>query len=389
MSAIRKETKTQSRRFGCTGTAHTLPVAFASQSGRGLIELLVSIAVGLVVLSTVLAIYLSTSQTTTQSTQEAEMNEDGALALNILQQQLKLVGYSNYVTAVAAAPTGTPGSGGATPAPTPTPQSGRNFQGAHIFGCTKYFGNGEAAFNDLTCSATAPASSTTPPPPPPPASSAFAIRYEADTVNTYPAGPANAGVPTNCEFKKITSKSTSDADGTTQYHLADNRYFIDIDIANGNRPALFCQGMNSSKISKTALVANVEQMVVKYAVRQPLPAGSPTGTPLPEQIAGYVAADHSVLGATKDNWKNQVIGVNICLLMVSQDPVSRTEIKSGVTDSYVDCHGERKETKTPKAAKKDDKKDGKIRRAYTTTVMFRNVLGMSAPIATPAPTSTP
>lgn len=381
MNAIRKKTKAQHHRLGRAGETHTLPVAFVKQSGRGLIELLVSIAVGLIVLSTVLAIYLSTSKTTTQSTQEAEMNEDGALALNILQQQLKLVGYSNYVTAVAATPTGTPG-GGTTPAPTPTPQSGRNFQGAHIFGCAKYFRDGKVAFDNLSCNTTS-STSTAPTPPP---SSAFAIRYEADTINTFAA----SNTPTNCEFKGISSKSTSDADGTTQYHLADNRYFIDIDATNGNRPALFCRGMNSSSTSKTALVANVEQMVVKYAVRQPLPAGSPTGAPLPEQIAGYVAADHTVLGATKDNWKNQVIGVNICLLMVSQDPVSRTEIKSGVTDSYVDCHGNRKETKTPTAAAgTNDKKDGKIRRAYTTTVMFRNVLGMSSPIGTPTPAPTP
>lgn len=365
--------KTEIRRASGVQTVRPAETGSA-QSGRGLIELLVSIAVGLIVLSTVLAIYLTTSKTTTQSTQEAEMNEDGALALNILQQQLKLVGYSNYVTAVGATPTGAPA---ATPAPAPAAGSGRNFQGAHIFGCKNGFNSSSVAFDSLACKASTTSTGGSN------GSSAFAIRYEADTINTFAAN----NNPTNCSFQEIKVGTNSDADPGVQYRLADNRYYIAKDAANGNRPTLYCQGMNGgTATAATALVANVEQMVVTYAVRQPLPAGSPTGTPPSEQIAGYVAADHTALGATKSNWQDQVIGVNICLLMTSREAVARETIKSGVTDSYVDCNGVRRETKTAQAAQSGDKKDGRIRRAYTTTVMFRNVLGMTPPqAASPTP----
>lgn len=340
-------------------------MAGTGQTGRGLIELLVSIAVGLIVLSSVLAIYLTTSKTTTQSTQEAEMNEDGALALNILQQQLKLVGYSNYVTATGATPAP---SSGTTPTPAPA-QSGRNFQGAHIFGCKHGFNSTSAAFGSLACK-----TSTT-------GSSAFAIRYEADTINTFAAN----NNPTNCSFQEITAGTNSDADATVQYRLADNRYYIANDAANGNRPTLYCEGMNgAAATTATALVANVEQMVVTYAVRQPVPAGA-SSTPSP-QVAGYVAADNAVLGATKNNWRDNVIGVNICLLMVSKEAVGRQELANGVTDSYVDCNGVRQQTKTPATASSTDTQDGKIRRAYTTTVMFRNVLRTLEPLSASSPT---
>lgn len=290
------------------------------QTGKGLIELLVAIAIGLIILTTVLAIYVTTSKTTKASTIEAEMNEDGALALNILQQQLKLAGFSNYTNSAT---------------------SGKNFQGTAVFGCTKGFSSTSVAFDSLACKTDGEA--------------AFAIRYEADTINTFQTGTGAAARPTNCSFQSISNATQSDADATKNYYLADNRYYIKEDSENGGRKTLFCRGMNgASHTDETALVANVEDMVITYAIRGPEVDGKPS-----QQIVGYVSANDNKLGTTKKNWQDRVIGINICLLMSTQNTVSA----DGGTKKYKDCTGAEQTSS-----------DRKLRRSYTTTIMFRNLL---------------
>lgn len=290
------------------------------QNGRSLIELMVSIAIGLLILSTVLAIYLSTSRTTNFSEQEALLNEDGSLALNILQQQFKLAGFSNFAI-----------SGGDADKnidldTTPT-----------VFGCSGAFTIAASPFGNLVCNNAA----NTP--------HSIAIRYEADVFNTFPTN-AVPPQPTSCNYRPLGAVASNFA-GAPNYTQADNRYYIANDPTNDNTPTLYCLGQNTlNPPTATPLIPNVEDMRIQYAIT------SGRGTEFEQQVLRYVDATQVV------DWRS-VGGVSVCLQIRSQDP-QRTE--NNVTDSFVDCDGNRQ-----------NGNDGRLRRTYKTTIMFRNLLPMT------------
>lgn len=307
------------------------------QRGVSLVELMVAMTVGLFLLGAVGSIYVSTSQSTRGSTQEAQMNEDANLALEILQQQIRLAGYSGFRAGAE-----------------------RNFQGRAVFGCNGAFSDiGQADFDLLACANDGVNANP----------DALAVRFQATNLNSQPVMPAAGGaqLPANCAHEGISFWFDPDGLGpAVPVAVAENRYFIAPDPANGNVPSLRCRGRNGAGFSNIAtIIPNIEDMQILYAVTR-LPELDEV---LPHQITGYLRADElnalPVIGGIGP-W-SRVAGARICLVARSTE---RFAALPEALRQYVDCAGNR--VAAPN--------DGLIRRAYTTTVMARNLRpGLPAP----------
>jgi type IV pilus assembly protein PilW len=297
----------------------------SAQRGLSLVELMVAMTIGLFLMGAVGIIYVNTSTTSRSSTLESQMNEDAALALELLQQQIRLAGFSNVDNSGA-----------------------RLFPGRAVRGCDGGFtaNAGGTAFEALTCNATG----TGP--------DAISVRYEASLLNSQSVTTAGVQSPGNCAHESIAAWDAlaEGAASATPLTLADNRYYIAND-ADGT-PSLFCQGRTGAGFgTATALIPNIEDLQVQYAVTA-LPTA---GNPLPHQVAGYVGADHVALGATAANW-SRVSALRICLLARTARAAPTGDNSTADLGRYIDCNG------TAQTAT-----DRFLRRAYVTTIQLRNM----------------
>lgn len=314
-----------------------------SSRGFTLIEMMIALALGLVILAASLAVYTASSRGSQISQAETQLNEDGILALNLIQQQIKQAGYSSQVIS----------SNGAL--------NMGNYRGVAVRGCDFGFTDSGAAFDDLACAASGSGGS------------AIAIRYEATTDNTV---PTSASLPTNCLGNGINVITPSDVSppptgGAGMYALADNRYLVD---SSDSQPMLTCRGAEkngTTNIIGTSqpLLVNVESMQILYGVAK-LPSAelAPTHDPLRHQIVGYktAAAIDALTNSgtfpsdnTLDRW-GRVLSARVCLVMRSDMPV-RDAPEGAFTYkscSNIDTTGT----------------DGYLRKTYTTTVLLRNRL---------------
>lgn len=330
-----------------------------SQRGLSLVELMIALTIGLFLMGAVGIIYVNTATTSRGSTLESQMNEDAALALELLQQQIRLTGFSNVEAS-----------------------GDRRFPGQAVRGCDGGFTDYDAAFADLACNADGDGPD------------ALAVRYEATLLNSQTAQDAGGVArPGNCAHEAIEPWDATGTEGAragvTSMNLADNRYYIANDAANENTPTLYCQGRTGAGFGNaTALIPNIEDMQVQYAVT----AFPTVGDPLPHQVAGYANAteetdatdasprfpaleDLAIPAGTPadiNNW-SRVAAVRICLLARSARPVPTGDNPVGTANAdgttltaglgtYVDCKGDSR-TAT----------DRFVRRAYVTTIQLRNM----------------
>lgn len=302
-----------------------------TQQGLSLVELMVAMTIGLFLMGAIGVIYVNTATTSRSSTLESQMNEDAALALELLQQQIRLTGFSNVDAT-----------------------GNRLFPGQAVRGCDGGFADTTHVFQDpapvLTCNGgTGP--------------DALAVRYEASLFNSQPVTNAGVQSPGNCAHEAIDAWNAlaEGAAAATPMALADNRYYIAND-ADGT-PALFCQGRTGAGFgTATALIPNIEDMQLQYAVTA-LPT---VGDPIPHQVAGYVTADQTVaagpvLGTTAINW-SRVAAIRVCLIARSARTVPAGDNSLNDTGRYIDCAGVEQ---TPN--------DRFVRRAYVTTIQLRNM----------------
>lgn len=301
----------------------------AWQQGVTLVELMVSLVIGLVIMLAVSQAYLSASSSSRLADTQARMNEDAQAALNILVQQLKLAG-ANPVRADRAA------------------GSVRNSATATyiVRGCDAAFSSSSPyakSINDLVCSSTA--ASTGP--------DALAISYEADIYNSVKNSSA---VPTDCVGSGLQSSTFSyvtTAGISTQsvMYVASPVYYID---TSNDPKTLSCFNADGTR-SPQPLIENVIDVQVTY--------GTATNTS-PTSVLGYLTAHQIndpaglVSGATlSDRWE-RVRTVRICILMSSSESVAT----SANAAQYRNCSG----------TVVHNPPDLKLRRAYTTTVVLRN-----------------
>jgi len=226
--------------------------------GLSLVEVMVSLVIGMVVAGAVLVSFIGSGKTGRQQAAYAEMTENAQLALTLLSRDLLLAGFSG--------PTGL-AVGGAS--------FTRAYAGRPVFGCQ----NGFATPN--TTSAVACGIDGT---------DAIELVYVADRANTVPTA---ANLPTDC-----LGNGLSDAGG---YYLAYNRYYL-APSASG-RPELHCASRQGSV--GQPLVENVQAMTIWYGE---------ANAANPRAVVRYVRA-----GQVSD-W-GLVLSVRLCLLMRSSEAV--------------------------------------------------------------------
>lgn len=288
------------------------------QHGRGLIELLVSIAIGLVIMGSVLLISVSSVGTGDKQTAIARLNEDAAIASNILNAHLRVAGFSQTLAYIVPPV----GSSGILPT--------RNYIGPPVRGCENGIGNLAALnYTQIACNGA-------------PGADAFAVMYEATADNTLPSA---AGLPTDCLGQGINAIEPSAIVGRPAYALAENRFYIDNDATTGN-PTLYCRGNGGLTAASTSLggaqplIDNVVDMQVTYGVAGvPAPGANVPPQPFFEPVqyldANQIAAlpTFPVAGGNPlTNWE-RVVSMRICLLMRSDD-----NALDSVTP-YFDCAG--------------------------------------------------
>jgi type IV pilus assembly protein PilW len=308
--------------------------------GLTLIEMMVSLVIGMVIVVAIVALYAGSSGAARTAEAVGRMNEDGQAALNILSQQIRMAGSNpiqpNYISTSPRNPVFPAGS-------------------YPIRGCESTFTNitVTTAISTLNCTA---GTSTLP--------DSIAVSYEADRYNTVPTVTNNT--PTDCVGSSLmpisgvvttTNGATTNTTTVTTF-VADNRFYIGTSTAITS-PSLYCKGIGN--INAQPMVENIEDMQFTYGTS---PAATSTGT-----VAGYLTSD----GVETDNdmttgaslaglptsaarWA-RVVTVHICVLARTEKPAAA----DAASAKYVACNGD---IVTPT--------DLRLRRAYHTTVVLRN-----------------
>ncbi len=308
----------------------------SKNQGLSLIELMVSIAIGLVLMIAVISTYLGSAGASRMAEAQGRMNEDAQAALTILSQQLRMAGnnpkQSNYDSATPRNP---------------------------IYGASTYIVRGcDGTFSDiktaadislLTCAAGGGS-----------APDSIAITYEADIYNTI---PTSGGNPTDCLGQSLPVVATNMnvwdgaalASTPVTYTVAENRFFIGTSAVI-TAPTLYCKG--NGAVNEQPLVENVEDLQLFYGTAAPAAATL--------SVAGYLDAatilTNSGLAALADDatrW-SKVVTVRVCVVVRSELPV----VSDAASAQYVKCDGT-VNTAPP---------DLRLRRAYSTTVVLRNRL---------------
>lgn len=301
------------------------------QRGMSLVEIMVSVVIGLVVVGAVLVSYIGSGKTGRYQAAYAQMNEDAQVALNILSRDIQLAGYVNPVSVVVA----TSGLGGAY-SDQPVAGCDTGFTSANpIVPGTPISGGGLAGARVYTCNASGKPE--------------LEIGYEADAINTPPSGV----FPTDCAGYSLQYIGMPALAPT--YYAVRNRYYI-ATTASSKLPELHCKSnaldVGGSYNSGQPIVENVDAMRIWFGVtadESALPA------PKPRQIVRYVSA-----ADVGGNW-DRVVAVRVCLVLRSTDKV----ISSEEPVKYKDC------TQTLQSIA-----DGYLRRAYYTTATIRSRMAL-------------
>ena len=334
------------------------PALVPLQRGVTLIELMVSLTIGLIIMIAVIGAYLGASSAGRAAEAIGRMNEDGQMALTILSQQLRMAGVNpsqpdRSTATIAGSPNLRNNS---------VPLHNTVTNAYAIRGCDLRFSNVTAAASTsaLTCGHTDSSSGP----------DSISIAYEADRYNTV---PTTAGLPTDCVGTRITpltavyQRSDEISTATFSIYEAENRFYIGTSTSIIN-PTLYCKGNGNSSIQQP-VVENVENLQFRYGTANPAATTSPvyvsvTPTFTTTLAIGYLSAyevdnDTTVLtGAAGSDarWK-AVKTVRICVVIRSEKPVL-DNIESA---KYLDCNGM---LTTPA--------DKRLRRAFSTTVVLRN-----------------
>jgi type IV pilus assembly protein PilW len=287
----------------------------ARMQGLSLVEVMVSVVIGMVVVAAVLISYLSSGKTSRQQAAYAEMHENAQIAMTLLSRDLLLAGYAQV--------TGSSTSSGVT-------TFTRTYSGRAVFGCEKGF-TAPNTVGSVSCVTT----TGTP---------AIEVTYEADTTNTVPVAVSGSpDSPSDCKGSRI--RPAAGALSGVEYYITYNRYYLS--AGSTGRSELYCasktQDSSGNAVAAEPLVDNVEAMMIWYGEANAAD---------PRQIVRYVKSD------SVTDWA-RVVSVRVCLLMRSSEPVLDKELAS--TPKYLDCD-----------SVQQNLPDSYLRRAYFTTTTLRN-----------------
>ena len=315
--------------------------------GLSLIEMLVSITIGLVVIAGILSVYASGSTATSLVHAQNQMNEDAQLALGILTNELRQAGFRHTNANRPPVWRSNPLIASPTAVVSPVNATATNTVTASLFVCSTLFSSATVSdIHSLTCGSDT-------------SSFSLALTYEADA---YSPSKTSTGKAADCLGNAIGTQSFTIlgtgtfATSTTVLSVVDNRYFVQ----NG---ALKCVGNASFSAGAQSLVENVVSMELTLGVGTPSSTASATvtGRLSPTQIGPVRAGESetnvasSLAGLSMIERWSLVRTVKICLVIQSERAVLAEDAY------YHDCSGSVLSTV-----------GRKLRRAYTTTVILRN-----------------
>jgi len=288
----------------------------AAQGGFSLVEILVSLVIGLFVVGAVLTNYIGSGTAGNQQSQISQMTEDAQIAFMMLARDAQMAG---YVEAEGILATG--GGGTATFARL------KDFR--PVFGCNNSFQTATVAFGTATCAAGT-------------GSHALEVNYQATTAT---AVLTSGGVPTDCLGNEITPEAVGGPPTVNAYFVS-NRYYVS---SGTGRPELHCASQAATASGGQPIAENVQEMRVWYGEAVDWAAA----TPATRQPVRYVTASDVT------QWPS-VVAVRVCLLMRTAEPVLTAED----VQTYRDCAGA---TQTSP--------DRRIYRAFFSTMALRNKVG--------------
>lgn len=330
------------------------PLSRFSNRGVTLIELMVSMTIGLILMVAVIGAYLGASTAARTAEAIGRINEDGQQALALLSQQLRMAGSNPSQPDRSTVTIGLSARGNTMPLHNSVTNP------FAVRGCDLTFTNigGAASTSALTCAHTA--ASVGP--------DSISIAYEADRFNTVATG---SGIPTDCIGNSIGAstfnftRSDEATAGSVSVYQAENRFYVGT-TAVIITPSLYCKGNGNANAQP--LVENVENLQFRYGVVNPASVDvtyiTVTPTFTTTQVVGYLTAHEvdnngTLTGAagSTDRW-NAVKTVRICVVVRSE-----TEILDSLASArYLDCN-DTLVTNPP---------DRRMRRAFSTTVVLRN-----------------
>lgn len=291
------------------------PASRARSRGFSIIEIMISMIIGLVVVGAVLVSYIGSGQTNKLQAAYSEMNENAQIGLAVMRQDLLLAGYAQ---------------GTRTQTVAGVKSFGKTFATRPIFGCATGF-TAANSIGTVTCGTGG--------------GNVIEMSYEADLVNSIPSG----SYPSDCLGNSLqyVGQTVVVGGNSITYYETHNRYYLAVSATG--RSELHCASAaktaGGAAISGQPLVDNVENMQILYG--EVGAAGS-------RQIVRYVDA------STVADWQN-IISVRLCLLMRSAEPVLSSEDTTAGASSYLDC-----------SSTSQTSSDRYIRRAYFMTTTLRN-----------------
>jgi len=199
--------------------------------GFSLVELMVSLTIGLLISIASFSAYLGAAGASKMAEAQGRMNEDAQAALIILTQQLRMAGsnpnQADRTDASRHNPLYQPYAG-ATFSSLPTSFTLSSFS---IRGCDGPFQDAitPSSLDQLVCGSELGQPD------------AVAVSYEADRFNTVATRGSN--LPSDCLGHPLRPITASFASGATTapYYIADNRFYIGAS-ANNVAPSLYCKG---------------------------------------------------------------------------------------------------------------------------------------------------
>jgi type IV pilus assembly protein PilW len=303
------------------------------QANRGLtlVELLISLALGMVIIGILVVVYASGSVARHYAQAQSSMNEDAQMALQAISQELRKAGYNPQRTSAA------------------TPLVNNITTKDYLGACDTGFSTSPTYFGTPSCNTTG-------------TNSAVAVAYEGDA---YSGKISNSNSLLNCAGAGVAATASG---GASFYSM---QSVLSIAPGSNGLNALRCGGPGNPE----TLAENIEKMVLSFALTDPKNASS-------KQVAGYQSAtsintltNSNFLDATSQTltipkrW-SMVAAVRVCIVVVSEKVVLADMMgASTVNASYWDCDAA---DGTPPSSPTSTT-DGRLRRAYRTTVILRNL----------------
>lgn len=280
------------------------PACLATQrpfalAGFSLVEMMISIAIGLVIVAALVGVLVSNSSSSKSNDKTAELQSNGRFALNHLQHELRLAGYRGY-TARA------PESGGWT---TPTITNECGTAGSFVKNIRQgVWGSNDSNPFAANCIPSTDYNSNV-------NSDVLVIRHAANS----PILAANA-VVNNIYLRTSYSGASlmqglalpaAAVAGTANYAMQEYVYYIGKDDADATVPALRRVALTGNAMQSEMVVSGIEQIQFQFGI---------TNVGNTQYFnANAITGDHSATGAT--TW-DQVNSVRIWILARNTKPES-------------------------------------------------------------------